>query len=180
MSTVRIAKRYAEAVLDAIPGGMAADDLILELVDVRSSIRQSRELQLLFESPIIPGKKKTEAVKALFTGKVSAYTLSVLTLLIEKRREEVVVDIIDAVIELRRVRAGILATTVHSAVELSEQDRTTLQKALASVSGKRIDAQYRVDSELVGGVTVRLGDTVYDGSVRHQLKRLRDRFVSGR
>ena len=180
MSTVRIAKRYAEAVLDAIPEGMAADDLISELVDVRSSIRQSRELQLLFESPIIPGKKKTEAVEALFTGKVSAYTLSVLTLLIEKGREEVLVDIIDAVIELRRMREGILATAVHSAVELSEQDRTALQDALASVSGKRIDAQYGVDADLVGGVTVRLGDTVYDGSVRRQLKRLRDRFVSGR
>lgn len=180
MSNVRVAKRYAEAILDAVPEGMAADDLIAELVDIRSSVRQSRELQLFFESPVIPGKKKSEAVEALFAGKVSAYTLSVLMLLIEKGREEIVVEIIEAVIELQRNRDGILATTVQSAVELSEQDRATLMDALASVSGKRIEAQYDVDAQLVGGVTVRLGDTIYDGSVRHQLKRLRDRFVSGR
>lgn len=180
MSNVRIAKRYAEAVLDALPEDMAADDLIAELMDVRSSIRQSRDLQLFFESPIIPGKKKAEAVQALFTGKVSAYVLSVLQLLIEKGREDAVVDIIDAVIDLRRTREGILTTTVHSAVELADEDRGILQDALAAVSGKRIDAQYDVDAALVGGLTVRLGDTIYDGSVQHQLKRLRNRLVSGR
>jgi len=180
MSNVRVAKRYAEAVLDALPEGMAAADLVAELTDVRSSIQQSRDLQLFFASPVIPAPKKAEAVEALFAGKVSAYVQSFLQLLVEKGREDVVVDIIDAVVEMRRTREGILATTVHSAVELSDQDRTTLQEALASVSGKRIEARYDVNAELVGGVTVRLGDTVYDGSVQHQLKRLRDRFVSGR
>lgn len=88
-------------------------------------------------------------------------------------------EIIDAVFELRREREGILVTSVHSAVDLSDGQRAALQSALERASGKRVETQYGVDAELMGGLTVRLGDTVYDGSVRRQLRRLRDRFVSG-
>ncbi|MBN1447154.1 MAG: ATP synthase F1 subunit delta, partial [Bacteroidetes bacterium] len=95
-------------------------------------------------------------------------------------REDLILDVILAVYDLRREREGILSTTIRSAVELTDDQRRALQDALSAASGKRVDAVYDIDPLLIGGVTVRLGDTVYDGSVRQQLKRLRDRFVRGR
>lgn len=180
MSTIRFAIRYAEAILDAIPADSSVDTVIGELQDVQASVEASRELQLFFESPVIAPAKKAEAVKALFQDRIGAYVLSVLLLLVEKNRESAVLDIIVQVLELRRQREGVLSTTVRSAVELDDAQRTKLVNALEAASGKHIEADYAVAPDLVGGLVVRMGDTVYDGSVQHQLKRLRDRFVSGR
>ncbi|PLX22978.1 MAG: ATP synthase F1 subunit delta [Ignavibacteria bacterium] len=180
MSTLRFATRYAEAILDAIPADSSPETVIAELQDVQASVEASRELRLFFESPVIATDTKAEAVKALFQDRVSPYVVSVLLLLVEKRRESAVLAIITQVLVLRRAREGVLTTTVSSAVELDDGQRATLINALETTSGKRIEAEYAVDPDLVGGLIVRMGDTVYDGSVQHQLKRLRDRFVTGR
>lgn len=180
MSNLRFATRYAEAIVDAIPADTSAEAVIGELQDVQASIEASRELRLFFESPVIAPAAKAKTVKALFADRVGPYVLSVLLLLVEKNREAAVLDIIEQVFDLRRQREGVLATTVRSAIELSDAQRSALENALATASGKRVEAEYAVAPELVGGLVVRMGDTVYDGSVQHQLKRLRDRFVTGR
>ena len=180
MSNTKVAFRYAEAILDAVPDGEDAQRVVDDLLDVRASILASKELQLFFESPIISQKKKADAVDALFTGRIGTYPLKVLQLLIAKEREEYVIEIIDALLELRRQRQGILRTTIASAIELDESQRSKLSDTLAAATGKRIEAEYQLQPELMGGVLVRLGDTVYDGSVSNQLKRLHERFVSGR
>lgn len=180
MSNTRVAYRYAEAILDSVPEGMSTESVMQELQDVRRSIEKSRELHLFFMSPIIAQTQKAAGVDALFGDRVSPFVLSVLQLLIEKQREDLILDVILAVYDLRREREGILSTTIRSAVELTDDQRRALQDALSAASGKRVDAVYDIDPLLIGGVTVRLGDTVYDGSVRQQLKRLRDRFVRGR
>jgi F-type H+-transporting ATPase subunit delta len=180
MSIVRIANRFAVAILDAMPADADREVLFRDFADVLSSVRKSRDLLMFFQSPVISQARKLEAIDALFTGRVGPFVLSVLRFLVEKEREEYILEIFDALFDLRRQREGIISTSVHSAVELSEGQRAALQTALERVSGKRVEAEYAIDADLMGGVTVRLGDTVYDGSVQHQLKRLRARFVGGR
>ncbi|MCB2204106.1 ATP synthase F1 subunit delta [bacterium] len=180
MSHSKVSHRYAEAILNAIPQGMDIESVLGDLRDVQASIAASHELQLFFESPVIASKKKAEAVRALFENHVSGYVLSVLLLLVEKGREDIVLPIIEAVHDQRRQREGIIRTEVRSAVALGDDQRAQLVEALAGASGKHIEAVYEQDEALMGGLQVRLGDTVYDGSVQHQLERLRKRFISGR
>jgi F-type H+-transporting ATPase subunit delta len=90
-----------------------------------------------------------------------------------------VLAILDAVIAMHRDREGIVASSISSAVQLDDAQRARLEAMLAERSGKRVEAEYHVDPSLIGGITVRLGDTVYDGSVRRQLQRLRTRFITG-
>lgn len=179
MSIARIAHRFAKAILDAVPEGTDTSTFLRDLADVQSSIRQSRELLMFFQSPVISRVQKIEAVDALFAERVGTYTRDVLRFLVEKEREEFVVEILDAVFDLYREREGIISTRINSAVEMSAGQQAALNSALERMSGKRVEAEYGVDAAMLGGVSVRLGDTIYDGSVRHQLKRLRDRFVSG-
>jgi F-type H+-transporting ATPase subunit delta len=179
MSIARIAHRFAAAILDAAPTGAERVSFLDDLADVQTSMRQSRELRQFFESPVIPKQRKLDTVTALFTGRIGAYALSVLRFLVEKEREEYTLQIIDTVFEMHYDREGILSTMIQSAVELSGGQQTALRSALEHMSGKRVQAEYRIDPALMGGLVVRLGDTVYDGSVRRQLKRLHDRFVSG-
>jgi F-type H+-transporting ATPase subunit delta len=179
MRNTKVATRYALAILEAVPESITASSVIEDLQDILASISASSELKLFFESPIISEKKKAEAIQALFAGRVSEYVISVLLLLVEKGRENIVTDIIEMVLDLRRQQLGIIQTRVSSAVALSDDQREKLTAALAATSGKNIEAEYSVDPALMGGVLVRLGDTVYDGSVQQQLRRLRTRFVSG-
>ncbi|MDX9758302.1 MAG: ATP synthase F1 subunit delta [Bacteroidota bacterium] len=179
MSIARIANRFAEAIIDAVPTEMDRAEFFRDLEDVQTSIRNARELRQFFESPVIPGTRKLEAIDALFADRVGAYVRNVLRFLVEKEREAYVLQIIDAVFTLHREREGILTTRVRSAVALTDEQRANVRRALETVSGKRVETEFDVDAALVGGLTVRLGDTVYDGSVRHQLKRLHDRFLIG-
>ncbi len=180
MRYTKVAFRYAKAILDAAPEGTDIATVLGDLQDVHASITGSHELKLFFESPVISEQKKGEAVRALFTGRISDYVLSVLLLLVEKGRENLVLLIIDAAMDLHREREGIIRTHVTSAVALSEDQRTQLAAALHATSGKKVDAAYSVEPALMGGALVRLGDTVYDGSIQNQLKRLRTRLISGR
>jgi F-type H+-transporting ATPase subunit delta len=179
MSIARIASRFAVAILDAVPEGTDRERFFSDLDDVRRSIRASRELHQFFRSPVIPAKRKLETVDALFAERIGPFALNVLRFLVEREREEFVLEVLDTVFDLNREREGILATTVYSAVDLSDAQRTALQTALERASGKRVETEYALQPELMGGLSVRLGDTVYDGSVRRQLQRLHERFLVG-
>lgn len=178
MST-RAASRYALAILDSRPGDVPLETLLQDLTDVRASIAASRDLMLFFMSPVISRQHKRDGIRMLFDGKLNPYTIDVLLLLVDKQRENVVLEIIDAVYELHRRREGIITSRVTSAVEIPDEQRKRLVDALRNVSGKQIEVEYITDPDIMAGLVVRLDDTVYDGSVRRQLQRLRARFISG-
>jgi F-type H+-transporting ATPase subunit delta len=175
--TSRAAVRYAQAILDACPQDLALATLLQDMEDLRTSVKASRELLLFFASPIIPRGRKRHAVEALFKGRVSSYTMDVLFLLLEKNREDILLDIIDAVFTLYRQREGILSSHIVSAIQLTDEQKKRLTDALRQVSGKRIEAEYNVDADILAGVVVRLDDIVFDGSARRQLQRLHERFI---
>jgi F-type H+-transporting ATPase subunit delta len=75
-------------------------------------------------------------------------------------------------------RQGITRVNVTSARELNDTEKTELRGALEHISGRRVEAQYQLDPALIAGTVVRVGSTVYDGSVRTQLERLRARLAS--
>ena len=69
-------------------------------------------------------------------------------------------------------------SAVTSATELTEPERAELGAALAKLTGEKVQAQYTTDAALIGGAVVRIGSTIYDGSVRRQLERMRARMIS--
>jgi F-type H+-transporting ATPase subunit delta len=177
--TSRAASRYALAILDSRPADVSLETLLQDLKDVQASVLASRELEMFFASPIISRQRKRDGVKGLFEGKVSAYTVATLLLLVEKNREDILSDIIEAVFTLHREREGIIRSRITSAVEMQQEQRLRLDEALRKVSGKKVETEYVIDPDIMAGLVVRLDDTVYDGSVRRQLQRLRARFISG-
>ena len=179
MNISRVAYRYAEAILDALPEGLGQEAFFNDLLDLQHSVEQSRELQLFFESPVLSQAQKLDAVEALFTGRMQGYVLDVLKMLVDKRREDLILQIIEALKEIRRDRNNIRLSAVSTAVELDDAQKLSLQSMLEQASKATIETSWRVDPSLKGGVVVRIQDTVFDGSVSHQLRKLRKRFASG-
>jgi F-type H+-transporting ATPase subunit delta len=93
--------------------------------------------------------------------------------LVDNRRTALLGQIREAFEAQLLERLGVTQAQVTTARELAANEKSELSKALERLTGKRIEAEYKLDAAMIGGAVVRIGSTVYDGSVREQLNRLR-------
>jgi F-type H+-transporting ATPase subunit delta len=158
MSNMRIANRYAEALMTAAEELHLLTKVSDDLAGIRQIIQESHEFQLFLKSPVIKAEKKRQVFEATFTKSVQPLTLEFLSLLAKKGREDTL-------------------PSITAAADLSNQQTTQLEKRFEAYSKKKVRIAATVDKQLIGGFVVRIGDTVFDGSVKRQLELLRHRFV---
>jgi F-type H+-transporting ATPase subunit delta len=101
-----------------------------------------------------------------------------LFVIIDQRRAGMLQEIEQAFSRLLDARQGITQAAVTSATELTPQERAELAEALVKLTGEKVQAQFKTDAALIGGAVVRIGSTIYDGSVRTQLERLRAKMIA--
>jgi F-type H+-transporting ATPase subunit delta len=174
----RVARRYAEAVYDSVPAELGVEGFLRDLADLRSSLKQSRELQVFFHSPVVSFAKKSLIIETLFRDAVHPYTYGVLRFLLHKRREPLLMEMIEAVVELHRVRSGIVTATVTTAADIRPEQAASVEAVLQDLAKARVETTYKTDESIRGGMIVRIGDLVYDGSVARGLARLRELLVA--
>jgi F-type H+-transporting ATPase subunit delta len=173
----RIVRRYASALFAAASRAGPVDQVESDLGLVNYAIEQSPDLWEALVSPIIPPPKKREILADIFEGKVSEITLSYLGLCVDKRREEVIRETEAEFVTLANEARGIILAEATSATELSDDQEARLISKLSETTGKRVELSRKVDPSLIGGLLVRMGDTVIDGSIRGQLEALRERLL---
>ena len=174
-----VVRRYAQALYEEAAREDAVEKVDADVALIRDTLAESRDLQLFFQSPVISREKKSAVVEKLFTGKVSPVTLRLLRLLVEKNREDRFPSVVEAYLALRDEKQGIVEAEARMAYVPSADELGQLEQALAAKTGKQVRLRVTQDESLLGVVVVRLGDTVYDGSVRHQLDVLRDKMEAG-
>ena len=103
-----------------------------------------------------------------------------MNLLISKSREVILADLIEQFKELHDEKLGIVNVEVRTVVELGYAQEKDLRAQLERITGKKARLQFVIDKAIKGGLIVRIGDTVFDASVSHQLERIREQFVAGR
>jgi len=169
-----LAQRYAAALADAAQDSKNAEALKRGLAEFATLVAGSAELRNMLASPAIGREGKQDVVAKLMQRMGLGEELrNFVFVLIDQGRTGILDEIREAFeAELNR-RMGIAEAEVISARELSAADRKKLAVALENVTGKKIEARYQLDPNLIGGTTVRIGSTIYDGSVREQLNRLR-------
>ncbi|MCS7176797.1 MAG: ATP synthase F1 subunit delta [Candidatus Kapabacteria bacterium] len=173
MSPLRIARRYATALLRLAQEGSLHAQVYEELCWLRDLLRRSSELRAFLRNPVIRAERKRAVVTELFAGRLTPLLLQFLLLLVDKRREALLPEIITAYEELYFQYTDRLAVTVRSAIPLETPLQNRLVEALQERTGKTIVPIFAVDPTLIGGVQLQIGDTVIDGSLRHALERLR-------
>lgn len=172
-----IARRYALALYEEAERQNLLDKVDEDIEMLRASFETSRQLVLLFESPIIPREKKAAIIQQLFADRIHPITLRFLRLLIEKEREDIFPSVVLAFRKHHDSQLGITEARAKVPLPLRPEEEKRLIEALERITGKRIRLQVEQDPEMIGGVVVRVGDTVYDGSVRNQLASLREQFA---
>jgi len=170
-----VAGRYARAFAEVASGhNMDPEKTIQELDQVNALFTENHELHSLFLNPAVPHEQKLGLLDALVKKMGGSKMLrNFLAVLVDHRRIGQISEIAREFREQLDDRMGIADAQVSSARELSAAEKKTLEAQLAQTTGKRIRAHYANDPSLLGGAVVRIGSTVYDGSVRGQLHKLK-------
>ncbi len=149
------------------------DKVTLDLGLVRRTVQQTPALKEALVQRVAPDEAKKRIMERLFAAHVDMLTLHFLYLLVEKRREEVIDSIEDAFKAIADSARGIVRADVVSAVDLTDAELTTARSILQRLTGKTIEITKRTDPYILGGLVIRIGDKVIDGSIRGQLQQIR-------
>jgi F-type H+-transporting ATPase subunit delta len=176
MSEVSISLRYAQPLLELALEKGIADDINRDMELLRDSCDVSPELKAILRNPVIRGYKKLSILKAIFTKDVHPLTLSLFDVIDRRNREEILYTLSVEFIRLYKEHKGIAQATVISAVPLNDASRENLIAKLTEQLGKKIELTEQVDQALIGGLMIKVGNSLIDNSIRTGLKRLKMNF----
>ena len=178
MSNSQVAKRYALALFQ-----IAKEHNLLEVVGedlrvVKEVMEYNPELKSVLKSSKLSKDKKREIVKTAFAS-VNPFVLNTVLILIDRHREDNIVEVANQFKELANEVSGIAEAEVTSVRALTEEEQQAISAVFAAKIGKqKLEITNYVDSELLGGVSLRIGNRIYDGSLRGKLKRLERKLLS--
>lgn len=171
--------QYANALADVALAQGAADATLKQLGDFAAAFAISSELRNFLTSPGVPREAKHGVIEKIAArigaGKIIRNFLFVVA---DHQRTHMLPEILAAFQDVIRQRQGIAEAEISSAVELSAAQKKKFAQILERLTGKKIQAKYSLDPALMGGAVVRVGDTIYDGSVRSSLNEMRARLAA--
>jgi F-type H+-transporting ATPase subunit delta len=171
--------QYANALADIALEQGAAGPVIQQLSDFTAAYSGFAQLRNFFESPAT-SKAQKRGVAEKISARLGASKIvrNFLFLVIDHRRTPELREILETFQNVLRERQGIAEAEVFSAAALEDVQKKEITQTLERVTGKKIEATFSLDANLIGGVRVRVGDTIYDGSLRNRLDGLRERLTA--
>jgi F-type H+-transporting ATPase subunit delta len=175
-----VVNTYARAFVDVvIDSHLDASRTLAETQQISAMTEQSRELHEVWDNPSITADQKRAVLDAIVQrAGISRPVRNFVAVLIDKGRTRFLPEIVKQFAHDLNQRLGIAEAEITTARELSQQERSELESDLARVTGLTIRAKYDQDAAILGGAIARVCSTVYDGSVKGQLERIRQRLVS--
>jgi F-type H+-transporting ATPase subunit delta len=172
---------YARAFADVVmtKGNLLDPAKMLEEVrGIEALLKESDQLRRVLENPSIPGDRKRAVLDAISMRLVTTRQVrNFIAVLIDHRRLPLLSEILKQLEQELDERQGFAEAQVSSARQLSDAERQTLEAEIAKMTGKKVRASYAQDASLLGGAVVQIGSTIYDGSVKGQLERIREQLV---
>ena len=179
MINVSIARRYARALLAVALQSGRADEVLGELDLTVGAMTESPQVRDLFRSPGFSREGRHAFVAEL--SKKAGFaepTISFLKLLVDRGRVEHIEQVTRIYRQLADEAAGRIRAEIFTPRPLDTKSKERLTSAISKITKKKIQLEERVDEDLMGGLVVQVGDRVYDGSLKTQLKRIRETALS--
>ena len=172
-----IAERYAAALADVAVERKNSETIKQNLAAFVEAFSSVADLRNALQSPALNAEVKRKVIAEL-AGKMGldVAVRNFIYLVVDHRRTEILPEMEEAFLAEMNERLGIVDAEVTSAHELNDDEKRQLRTVLEQRTGKKVEARFQIDGALLGGAIVRLGSTIYDGSVRDQLKRLREQL----
>jgi len=176
MSDKGAAFRYAKPIFD-----LAIEQNLLEAQNedmhlFAQTIKENPEFAAVLKNPVIRGFKKLRILKGIFEGKVHALSMALIELLTKKDREALLDDIAIAFQEMYDAHKNIQKVDFISTIELDTQEKENLTNLLSKQINKTVVLNTKIDTRLIGGFVLRIGDRQIDHSIRSGLQRLKTKL----
>lgn len=173
--------RYAQAFADVVKdASLDPEKLNRQFGDFLATWEGSAELRTFLVNPAIPAEQKVAILDKLNAKLGMERELrNLLAVLIDNNRIGQVADVAADWRRILKEQQGIRPAEIVTARELDRQEQDALAAEVEKLAGAKIDASFKLDKTILGGTVVRIGSTVYDGSVRGRLERLREALTSG-
>jgi F-type H+-transporting ATPase subunit delta len=174
-----IAKRYASALVQLAEEKKIVDKTKADLAAFVEAVESQSALQKLFASPVFTPENKQAVIKDL-SAKIGmqATTQRFVEYLAEAGRIRYVKDVYDAFQEILAERTNRAMAKLTTAAAINAADLAEIKKKLEALTGKQVDVDAKVDPSLIGGAKAQIGSTIYDGSIKNQLSKMRGQFVN--
>jgi F-type H+-transporting ATPase subunit delta len=170
------ARAFADVVLDA---HLDANRAVVELRSIHGLLAESVELRRVWENPAVPVEQKRKLLDAIAQREgIEKHVRNLVAVLIDHRRIAFLDRITEQLEKELDSRLGFAEAHVTSARELGDGEKHALEAQIEKVTGKKVRARFGLDASLLGGAVIRVGSTIYDGSVKGQLERIRESISS--
>jgi|SRR5690606_19621913 len=178
MSIFTVASRYAKSLIDLAQEQGQLDAVKGDVESVISVLKSNSELLAVLKNPIISTDKKRNILAAIFEGKINPVIVSFFYILVNKGRAAILLDIAKEFVREYNEAKGIVNASVTSAMPLSEANLAELQKIIEDEIKAQVVLKNIVDSSLIGGFIVRVGDRQMDASIAGKLNKLEKHFTA--
>ena len=176
----KVSYRYARALLDTASKEGIAETVYNDIKRVRATLNLSKDLRSMTASPIFQLWKKKRIFKAIFSEiKISELTLNFLILLLEKRRGELIPSIVRQYEMQYNLLINLLEVDIISAIEPTEDIKKKVIEKLSISTQMTILPTYKIDTNIKGGLLVRIDDWVFDATIKRQLETLFKKLTEG-
>jgi len=172
-----VAHVYSDALFEAAIEENKVDLLFEELGQITDLFTTHPEFFELFKTPKINIEEKKKSIEEVFSGKISDEMMNFLKVILDKRRSSAIFGIKNEFDKKVYAHKGIEKATVESAVALDEAEMKGLEAKLAEMTGKQIELKNIINTDVIGGLLLRVGDKVVDGSIRRRLNDMRDNLA---
>lgn len=174
-----VASVYARAFADVVSDtGLDAGKIMGELRQLSALLRANPDLRRVWESPAIPAEGKRGVLdRVVARERFSKSVRNFVAVLIDHRRTHFFDAIVTRLGHELNTRMGFAEAQITTFRDLSDSERRVLEGQVAKVTGKKVRAEYLRDPAILGGAVVRVGSTIYDGSVLGQLERIREQIA---
>ena len=169
MRNLRIASRYAKALLSLAEENQIIDEAYESMSVVLDVFEKNRELKVLLSSPIVRESRKVNIVQKIFENKVNKLILKYLLIITRKKRSFLIEPIAVEYKRLHKLKLNIETVTVTTAHDIDDEIKGKVIKVARHITDKKIEFQNIVDLSIIGGFILKIGDYYYDASIRRSL-----------
>lgn len=177
MHDLRVANRYAKALFETALKYDVVSPVEDDLNGIVALLKNDEQFRFLLLSPHVSRDEKLKIVDKLFSDRVTAITMHAIRLILAKRREGEIEWMQSAYIAFRRQHENVLHTVITTSESLANDQRDKVLERLRKATGKEVEPEFRIEPHLIGGIRVAYENYVLDGSLRGELRRLRERLL---
>lgn len=168
-----VAQRYARALFELAQEKNIIDAVEQDLATANETMAASADLRKFLTHPQMATSAKKEVIDSIFSGKLNEAVVNLFKLLIDRGRESSLPELFNEFVSLANDARGIADATVTTAIPLDEAELQRIAATFGAKVGKTLRVSSTVDPNIVGGVIIRIGDRLYDGSIAGKLARFK-------